>query len=70
MFRGVLGVFRGCSEGVPGCSRCVPWCSEGVPGCSRCVPWCSVVFRGVPGFTDTPFKMFNFCENVSSLVET
>ena len=56
VFRGIMGC-SGCSGGVLGCCEGVPGvfrvCSGCVPGCSGCVPGCSVVFRGVPGFTDT-----------------
>ena len=51
----------GCSGGVPGLFRAVPGCSGGVLGMFRSVPECSGVFRGVPGFTDTPSRGYRTC---------
>ena len=52
---GYYGMFQGCSRVVPGCSGVFRGCSGGVPG----------VFRGVPGFTDTPVTLGNFSCNLS-----
>ena len=43
---GYFGMFQGCSGVIPGYSELFQGCSGNVPGCSR----------GVPGFTDTPFR--------------
>ena len=67
MFKGVPG----CIEGIPGhygMIQGVPGCSDGVLGVFWAVPG---VFRGVPGFTDTPdFAVFTVTQLVRKLSKT